>query len=145
EMACRNRRPRSATVVALRDGYLLEFLGNILKKIEEDAAYRKEKDEVYRKRVLDLQLRYLSIFRELSDAEFAEVFAKIRPQIELANYESGKIIFDENDRPDSIYLIRDGLVQVKKNASSLLAVTDVLNWPALWKTLRAETGVGAAL
>src|SRR5262249_38988374 len=69
EMACRNRRPRSATVVALRDGYLLEFLGNILKKIEEDAAYRKEKDEVYRKRVLDLQLRYLSIFRELSDAE----------------------------------------------------------------------------
>jgi Fe-S-cluster-containing hydrogenase component 2/CRP-like cAMP-binding protein len=145
EMACRNRRPRSATVVALRDGYLLEFLGNILKKVEEDAAYRKEKDEVYKRRVLDLQLRYLSIFRELSDAEFTEVFSKIRPQIELATCESGQIIFDENDRPDSIYLIRDGLVQVKKNTSSLLAVTDVLNWPALWKVLRAETGVGAAL
>jgi Fe-S-cluster-containing hydrogenase component 2 len=144
-MACRNRRPRSATVVALRDGYVLEFLGNILKKIEEDAAYRKEKDEVYKRRVLDLQLRYLSIFRELSDPEFAEVFAKIRLQVELTTCESGQIIFDEHDRPDSMYLIRDGLVQVKKNASSLLAVTDVLNWAALWKALRAETGPGAAV
>jgi Fe-S-cluster-containing hydrogenase component 2/CRP-like cAMP-binding protein len=145
EMACRNRQPRSATVVAMRDGYLLEFLGNILKKIEDDAAYRKEKEEVYKRRVLDLHLRYLSIFRELSDAEFAEVFAKIRPQVELTTFDSMRLIFDENDRPDAFYLIRDGLVQVKKNASSLLAVSDVLNWPALWKVLRTESGVGAAL
>src|SRR5262249_40596537 len=66
-MACRNRRPRSATVVALRDGFLLEILGNILKKVEDDVAYKKEKEETYKRRVLDLQLRYLSIFRELSD------------------------------------------------------------------------------
>jgi Fe-S-cluster-containing hydrogenase component 2/CRP-like cAMP-binding protein len=145
EMACRNRRPRSATVVAQRDGYLLEFLSNILKKVEDDAAYRKEKEETYKRRVLDLHLRYLSIFRELTDAQFADVFARIRPQIELMTCESGQLLFDEHERSDSLYLVRDGLVQVKKNVTSLLATADILNWADLWKSLRSETGPGAAV
>jgi Fe-S-cluster-containing hydrogenase component 2/CRP-like cAMP-binding protein len=145
EMACRNRQPRSASIRALRDGYLLEFLSHILKKIEDDAAYRKEKEETYKKRVLDLHLRPLPLFRELTDQQFASVFAMIRPEITLVSFESGQLIFDENDRPDAIYLVRDGLVQVRKGTSALLAVADVLNWDELLKVLRGEAGVGAAL
>jgi Fe-S-cluster-containing hydrogenase component 2/CRP-like cAMP-binding protein len=145
EMACRNRQPRSASIRALRDGYLLEFLSHILKKIEDDAAYRKEKEETYKRRVLDLHLRPLALFRELSDKQFAAMFAAIRSEITLVSFESGQLIFDENERADAIYLVRDGLVQVRKGTSALLAVADVLNWDELLKALRGESGVGSAI
>ena len=42
-------------------------------------------------------------------------------------------------------MVRDGLVQVRKGTSALLAVADILNWDELCKALRTESAVGPAI
>jgi CRP-like cAMP-binding protein len=139
EMSCLYRTPRSATVVARRDCYMIELLRNILDMIQKDPVYKQKSDEVYKKRALDLQLRKLSIFSDLTDAEFAE----IRDNVELVSYEPGDLICDENDRSDSLFIVRSGLVKVIKNVSALLDLDDVPDWGALGAALR-EGAAGAA-
>ena len=46
------------------------------------------------------------------------------------------MICHENDRSDSLYIIRGGLVKVVKNDSALLAVADVRDWNKLTTLLR---------
>jgi Fe-S-cluster-containing hydrogenase component 2 len=145
EMACLYRRPRSATVVAQRDGYLLEMLSSILDEIDKDPAYQKERDEVYKNRVLDLQLRDLSFFRDLSNQQFAEVFEVLRPLVELERYDAGQLICDEFERSECLYLVREGLVQVKKNVSCLLQQDDIVDWQQLCALLQAGTGSVASI
>lgn len=144
EMACMNRAPRSASVVAARDCYMLEMLSNVLAEIDKDPQYRKQRDEEYKRRVFDLQLRDLSVFRTLTDDQFAQVFRTIRNRLELLSYPSGSLICDEHERSDSVYLVRSGLVQVRRNVSALLAVDDVLDWQALAAALKPD-GAAAAL
>jgi Fe-S-cluster-containing hydrogenase component 2/CRP-like cAMP-binding protein len=139
EMACLNRAPRSATVVAARDCYILEMLSNILTEIDKDPGYQKERNRVYKERALDLQLRDLSIFRDLTDREFAAVAEEIRGKLELIACKAGELICDEHERSDYVYLVRSGLVQVKKNVSSLLRVADVTSWPTLGTLLHGES------
>jgi CRP-like cAMP-binding protein len=57
EMSCLYRTPRSATVVATRDCYMLEMLRNILDQLQKDPAYKTQTDEIYKKRVFELYLR----------------------------------------------------------------------------------------
>src|SRR3954447_15564060 len=132
EMSCLMRTPRSATVVAHRDCYIIEFLRNILDKVYRDPAYKKKADEVYLKRVLEMQVRKMPIFRDLTPKEFEEV----RSGVELESFEPGDLICDEHDRSDCMYLVRQGLVKVMKNVSFLLATSDVADWVALGETLR---------
>jgi Fe-S-cluster-containing hydrogenase component 2 len=140
EMACLYRRPRSATVVAQRDGYLLEMLSSILEEVDKDPAYQKERDEIYKSRVLDLQLRDLSFFRDLTNQQFSEVFEVLRPLVELERYDAGQLICDEFERSDCMYLVREGLVQVKKNVSCLLQMDDILDWQQLGALLHGGAG-----
>src|ERR1051325_10213743 len=70
EMSCLYRVPRSATVKAERDCYVLEFLRNVLDKINT-GSFRNQLDEIYRKRFLELHLRNLELFRNLSDKDYA--------------------------------------------------------------------------
>src|SRR5262249_30817344 len=51
EMSCRNGSPRSATIVADRDCFMLEMLRNILDQLQKDAAYKAQYDDTYKKRV----------------------------------------------------------------------------------------------
>jgi CRP-like cAMP-binding protein len=145
EMACRNRLPRSATVVALRDGYLLEMLSNVLEQIDRDPGYKKEREEVYKRRVLELHLREMAIFGEMSDEEFAQVFAEVSRHLQLVEYPTGDLICDEHERSDCLFLIRTGLVQVKRNVSWLLRVYDVIDWPGLLAALRSASGPATEL
>jgi CRP-like cAMP-binding protein len=145
EMACLNRAPRSATVVAARDCYVLEMLSNVLTEIDKDPDYQKERSRVYVERVLDLHLRDLSIFRDLTDEQFGEVFATVRSRVELKAYVSGELICDEHERSDCVYLVRSGLVQVKKNVTSLLSVADVCGWADLCVALGGDAGPAAAV
>jgi CRP-like cAMP-binding protein/Fe-S-cluster-containing hydrogenase component 2 len=140
EMSCLYRTPRSATVVARRDCYMLELLRNILDQIQKDPIYKARSDEIYKKRFLDLHLRKLSLFSELNDTEFAE----IRDSVELVSYEPGTVIFDEGERSDSLYIVRSGLVKVVKNISSLLDQNDVADWPSLIANLRQGSEPGEA-
>jgi len=107
EMSCVYRTPRSATIVARRDCYMLEFMRNILDAIQKDPGWKKGADEVFRKRFLDMGMRKLSIFADLPDAEFDQV----KESVELVDYEPGQLICDEFDRSDALYVIRSGLVK----------------------------------
>ncbi|MBI5759508.1 MAG: cyclic nucleotide-binding domain-containing protein [Planctomycetales bacterium] len=114
EMSCVNRAPRSATIVVDQDCYLLELLRNVLDILHGDAGYQQRMDDVYRRRVLESHLRRLSIFRELSDAEFA----RLKQSVELVEFKSGATIFEEGQPSDCFYVIRSGLVKVVANATT---------------------------
>jgi Fe-S-cluster-containing hydrogenase component 2/CRP-like cAMP-binding protein len=132
EMSCMYRSPRSGTVVAKRECYMIEMLRNILDQIQKDPVYKSKTDELYKKRVLALQLRKLSLFSELTDEEFAMV----RDNIELLTVEPGTLICDEHERSDSLFIVRSGLVKVIKNISWLIDTEDVLSWSGLCTALK---------
>src|SRR5262249_7922647 len=131
EMSCLYRTPRSATVVADRDCFMVEFLRHILEQLHRDAAY-KARSAVYLKRILDLQVRKMPLFRELTDQQFEE----IRPGLELVSFNPGETVCDEHERADCLYVVRTGLVRVLKNASHLLSAADVIDWNAFAEALR---------
>jgi Fe-S-cluster-containing hydrogenase component 2/CRP-like cAMP-binding protein len=133
EMSCLYGTPRSATITADCDCYALEMLRNILDQLQKDPQYKAHVDQLYKKRVFDLHLRRLSFFADLTDPQFAEV----RDKVELLTVDANQIIFDEHERPDSLYIIRSGLVQVLKKVSALLAQEQVRSWKALGELLLA--------
>src|SRR5260370_6646530 len=107
-MSCMYRTPRSATIVANRECFAIEMLRNILDAIQKDPAYKARADEVYKKRVFELQLRKLSIFSDLTDEEFDDV----REGVELISVDPGTLVCDEHDRSDGMYIVRSGMVKV---------------------------------
>jgi Fe-S-cluster-containing hydrogenase component 2/CRP-like cAMP-binding protein len=130
EMSCLYRTPRSGTVIADRDCYMIEFARSILEKIYRDPTYKAHADPVLNRRIFE-QVRKMSFFRDLSDQDFED----LRPSMELVNYEPGDLICDEHERSDAMYLIRLGLVRVAKNISYLLSGEDVTDWVALGRVL----------
>jgi Fe-S-cluster-containing hydrogenase component 2/CRP-like cAMP-binding protein len=133
EMSCLYGTPRSGTIVADRDCYLLEMLRNILDEVQSDAGYKEEMDRVYRERVLAAHLRRLSIFDVLTDAQFE----RVRAGVELVRYKGGEPICIEDDISDSMYIVRSGLVKTVKNVTALLLPADVADWAALLSGLAA--------
>lgn len=124
EMSCFYRTPRSATVVADRDCYVLEVLRNILDQLKRDVKFKKRLDDDYRRRTLDLQVRNIPLFQDLGD----ELLAKIRDKAELKTYVAGQVLCDEHDRSDEMFLVRSGLIKVAKGVSSLFTPTDAARW-----------------
>jgi CRP-like cAMP-binding protein/Fe-S-cluster-containing hydrogenase component 2 len=136
EMSCMTMSPRSATVVAETECYLLEFLRNIFDQIQRDVGYQQQLGDVYRERVLANHLKRLELLADVPDDDLAI----LRDKAELERVEPGDIIFDQGDRPDSVYLIRTGLVQVVIDPHLSLRVDDVLDWGALTsKLLEGDT------
>lgn len=131
EMSCMSRIPRSATVVANEDCYLLEMLRNILDQVRKDPSYKEQMDRIYRERALGPQLRKLSVFSELNE----EQFAAVRQRVELVTLEPGQVVYDEGDPSDAFYVIRSGLVKVVKNLNYLLRADDI---PATSRQALAE-------
>jgi Fe-S-cluster-containing hydrogenase component 2 len=111
---------------------MLEVMRNILDACQKDPAYKAMTDELYKKRVLQLHLQKLSLFRDLEPEEYDE----IQKSVELVTKESGEVLFDEHERSDSMYIIRNGLVKVVKKASALLAPNQVRGWKGLIDGLR---------
>ena len=111
EMSCFNRTPRSATIVAEQDCYMIEMLRNILDQVHKDPAFKAKSDEEYRRRVLHTHLRRLSFFSMLDRYDFDY----IRDRCELLAYEPGSVMFHEHDASDSVYIVRSGLIKVIRN------------------------------
>jgi len=132
EMSCINRAPRSATVAADEECYMLEMLRNVLDMLHSDPAYKEQMDVIYRQRVLENHVRRLSIFENLSDSEFA----KLREAIELIEVPTGGIIFEQFDSSDAFYVIRGGLVKVVANAWTQARASEFS--AAQWTGLAAE-------
>ena len=137
EMSCMNRAPRSATVIAEQDCYMLEMLRNVLDMLHSDPAYKQRMDQKYRQRVLEGHVRRLSVFQALSDEEFQ----RLMPSIELVDFESGNTIFEEHEASDCFYVIRSGLVKVLKNAWYFLREPEFKD--EHWKNLCAELAEAA--
>lgn len=142
EMSCLYRTPRSATIIADADCWMLEFLRNIFDRMlsNRNKAFKEQIDAAYRKRVLDLQLRAIPLFRDLPES----VIDFLRRRVELKEFAPGELIWDEHDEPDCMYIVRSGFVQVKKNVSYLLGTEAVRDWAGLGAALvaagREETG-----
>src|SRR5262249_49321783 len=101
-------------------------------KVYRDPVYKKKADDIYLKRLLEMQIRKMPIFRDLTPKEFEE----IRNDVQLESFEPGDLICDEHDRSDCMYLVRHGLVKVMKHVSCLLSTADVSDWAALGEALR---------
>jgi len=145
EMSCLDRAPRSATVVTLRDCYVLEMLHNIFELVRNDNAYAAKIDQEYRKRYLKLHLRENPLLNLLSD----DKLDAIREKIELVDITPGELIYDEHDHCDCMHLIRGGTVKVMKGVSALLAATEILDGKAILAAIlqgkAAGTGPGFAI
>lgn len=140
EMSCLYRVPRSATVRAEREIYVLEFLRNVLDKINT-GSFRNQLDEVYRKRFLQLHLRNLELFRNLSDVDYQ----RLCDAVELRSLLPGEMIIDEHDRPDGLYIIRSGFVKIVKNESALLGKDAISDWSAFIAALKAHPRLASLL
>jgi CRP-like cAMP-binding protein len=127
EMSCLYRAPRSATVIATRNCYMLEMLRSVLDVMMRDAKFKARLDQIYRDRVLGLQLRSIPILSSLK----TELLEDVRQKVELMEFPSGDVLYDEGDQSDGMHVIRSGIVKVMRNASYLLKVEDVADWPAL--------------
>jgi Fe-S-cluster-containing hydrogenase component 2/CRP-like cAMP-binding protein len=118
EMSCLNRAPRSATVIASRDCYLLEILRNVLDQVRRDPEQKQRMDENYRQRVLRTHLAQLSFFAGV--APDSRGLERLRDQVELVMYEPGDVVFEEHDPSDAIYVVRTGLMKIVKNVGCQL-------------------------
>jgi Fe-S-cluster-containing hydrogenase component 2 len=132
EMSCLHRTPRSATIVADRDCYLLEMLRNILDQLQKDPGFGAATDEAYKKRILEMHVRRLSLFNYLTEAQFQTV----RDDLELVARDAGQLICDEHERSDCLYIVRSGLVKVVKKVSALLGRENIRSWGGLCAALR---------
>lgn len=132
EMSCLFRTPRTATVVADRDCYMVEFLRHILEAVHRDPVYKARSDSIYLKRVFELQVRKMPLFADLKKEEFEE----IKANVQLVSCEPGQIIFDEHDRSDAMYIVRQGLVKVVKNVTFLVGEHEITDWGAFARSLK---------
>ena len=131
EMSCMTHAPRSATVVATRDCYMIEFMRNIFDQMQKDQGYRQQVDLVYRERVLDSHLKQLEFFRDLESHQLAELTSGATLHV----YDPGDVICDEYDPSDSVYIVRSGVVQVVTGASAFISEDLVQDWPDFCQSL----------
>ncbi|MCY2963746.1 MAG: cyclic nucleotide-binding domain-containing protein, partial [Planctomycetota bacterium] len=120
EMSCLNRSPRSATVIADRDCYMLEFLRNVLDMLHKDPLYKARIDADYRKRVLETDVRRLQYFGEAFDRLDEQEFLEIQKRIELVEFPAGSVVMEEGAESDAVYIIRSGLAKIIKNGGYTL-------------------------
>ncbi|MCH7988793.1 MAG: 4Fe-4S binding protein [Planctomycetes bacterium] len=134
EMSCINRTPRSATVVATNDCYMLEMLQNLLNVLRRDPNFKQRMDETYKNRVMESQFRRLPLFENLTSEEFD----LLRDDLELLEYPPGAVIFEEYEPSDNFYVIRSGVVKAVKNAWNLFRAAEFKDshWSALFTELR---------
>ncbi len=108
EMSCMTLSPRSATVVAEQDCYVIEFLRSIFDQLQKDTGYREKVDAAYRERVLNGHLRRLHVFEGVDE----KLLDRMADFATLHVYEPGEIIFNEAEFSDSVFIVRSGIIQV---------------------------------
>ncbi len=114
EMSCLNHYPRSATVVALEPTELLEIHKNVLHMLQRNEASRRILDEAYRGRSLARELRQLSMFQGLSEADRSRCAEMLRDRAEIVRVDRGQPIFHQGDVADDFFKVRLGFVKVSQ-------------------------------
>ncbi len=114
EMACLNRYPRTATVVAVEESEVIEIGSNVLYMLQRNASSRKILNEAYRRHALNSDLERLRIFKDLSAEGRKEAARIISEDVDLMSVEPGRPIFKQGDVKDDFFLIRLGYVKVSR-------------------------------
>jgi Fe-S-cluster-containing hydrogenase component 2/CRP-like cAMP-binding protein len=110
EMACLNRYPRSATVVAVEESEVIEIGSNVLYMLQRNGASRKVLNEAYRRHALNSDLSRIPICKTLSPEEVKQ----LAQSVDLMSVEPGQPIFKEGEIGDDVYMIRLGYVKVSR-------------------------------
>ena len=126
EMSCLNHYPRSATVVALEDTELLEIQRNVLHMLQRHEASRRILDDAYRGRSLARELRQLSMFAGLSEADRTRCAELLRDRAEIVRVDRGQPIFRQGDVAQDFYKVRLGFVKVSQRLGEQDRVIDYL-------------------
>ncbi|MDZ4851629.1 MAG: cyclic nucleotide-binding domain-containing protein [Pirellulaceae bacterium] len=114
EMACLNRYPRTATVIAVEESEVIEIGSNVLYMLQRNASSRKLLNDAYRRHALNSDLVKLPIFKSLSPEGRAEAAKLISNSVELVSVEPGQPIFKQGEMSDDFYLVRLGYVKVSR-------------------------------
>jgi CRP-like cAMP-binding protein/Fe-S-cluster-containing hydrogenase component 2 len=113
EMAALSGYPRSATVAAKDDLYLLAIPSEVLKELMKISSKFKEIiEEKYTVRAVRTYLRKVPLFGNLNDNMLVELEGKVK----LKSFNQGDVIFSEGDPGDSLYIIRNGFVKITKQS-----------------------------
>jgi Fe-S-cluster-containing hydrogenase component 2/CRP-like cAMP-binding protein len=109
-MACLNRYPRTATVVAVEESEVIEIGSNVLYMLQRNGASRKVLNEAYRRHALNTDLSRIPICRTLSPEEVRS----LAQRVDLMSVEPGQPIFKEGDPGDDVFMVRLGYVKVSR-------------------------------
>ena len=110
EMACLNRSPRSATVVAVEESEVIEIGSNVLYMLQRNSASLKLLNEAYRRHALNSNLSRTPLCRSLTPVELD----RLAQGVELISVEPGQPIFKEGELGDEVYMIRLGYVKFSR-------------------------------
>jgi CRP-like cAMP-binding protein/Fe-S-cluster-containing hydrogenase component 2 len=109
EMAAFTGNPRTADIVATTPVTILNINKTMLFNMLDKFHGVKEKlDLIYRERALSTLLTTIPIFGGISQKILDELALKVT----LHSYNTGDIIFRQNDDVDALYLVRYGFVKV---------------------------------
>ncbi|HIN55312.1 MAG TPA: hypothetical protein EYM79_13470, partial [Planctomycetes bacterium] len=133
EMSCMTLAPRSATVIAEQDCYVIEFLRSIFDQLQKDAGYREKVDASYRERVLNGHLRRLKVFEGVDE----QLLDRMAEFATLHLYEPGDIIFNEAEFSDSVFIVRSGIIQVVAGINTGIHANDV-KWAKVCELLAGD-------
>jgi CRP-like cAMP-binding protein/Fe-S-cluster-containing hydrogenase component 2 len=126
EMSCLNHYPRSATVVAIEETELLEIHRNVLHMLQRHERSRRILDDAYRGRSLARELRQLSMFAGLSEADRARCAEMLRDRAEIVRVDRGQPIFRQGDVARDFFKVRLGFVKVSQRIGEQDRVIDYL-------------------
>jgi len=118
EMACLNRYPRTATVVAIEESEVIEIGSNVLYMLQRNTSSRKILNDAYKRHALNSDLERLPVFKDLSIEGRKEAARIISEDVDLMSVEPGRPIFSQGDRDDDFFLVRLGYVKVSRKHGS---------------------------
>jgi Fe-S-cluster-containing hydrogenase component 2/CRP-like cAMP-binding protein len=110
EMACLNRYPRTATVVAVEESEVIEIGSNVLYMLQRNASSRNVLNEAYRRHALNSDLDRLPSLKCLTSEELKS----LAKSVELMSVEPGQPIFRQGEVGDDMFLVRLGYVKVSR-------------------------------
>jgi Fe-S-cluster-containing hydrogenase component 2/CRP-like cAMP-binding protein len=118
EMACLNRYPRTATVVAVEESEVIEIGSNVLYMLQRNTSSRKILNDAYKRHALNSDLERLPIFEKLSQEGRKQAARIISEDVDLISVEPGMPIFKQGAEEGDLFLIRLGYIKVSRQVGT---------------------------
>jgi Fe-S-cluster-containing hydrogenase component 2 len=120
EMSCMSYQRRTATIVALGDGEVLEIRRNVLYMLQRNPKAREMLDNAYRERALQVALRSLKAFSApgagspgVTNEQFErQLYDFLKDKISLVRVDPGQVVFQQGETVTDFFVVRIGYVKV---------------------------------